>query len=150
MPAPERPRRATISNGSCGNWPVESPVHLFLSNWYKVASDRHADIFEDAGDHAGELETSMGLAHFPELVHLEKADAGSMRPSRFEAINRGWVEITRSWHLLTTNSGAGDPRAATAEKGRAISEVVVDRLASFLIELSESPADDAFPFAADR
>ena len=56
-------------------------------------------------------------AHFPELVHLERADAGATAASRFEAVERGWVEITRPWHLLTTNSGAGDPRPATAEKG---------------------------------
>ncbi len=52
-----------------------------------------------------------------DLVALEQADPGAVRPSRFEAVNRGWVEITRPWHLLTTNSGAGDPRAATAAKG---------------------------------
>ena len=88
----------------------------------------------------------MGLAHFPQLVRLERADDGAMAATRFEAVNRGWVGITRPWHLLTTNSGAGDPRPATAEKGRAVTEVVVDRLAGFLVELSESPADDRFPF----
>ena len=47
---------------------------------------------------------------------------------RFEAINRGWVEITRPWHLLTTNSGAGDPRAATAAKGEALTDLVAERI----------------------
>ena len=62
----------------------------------------------------------MGLAHFPDLVAMDQADAGAMAPTRFEAVNRGWVEITRPWHLLTTNSGAGDPRPATAAKGEAL------------------------------
>jgi creatinine amidohydrolase len=88
----------------------------------------------------------MGLAHFPRLVALERADLGAVKPSRFEAVNRGWVEITRPWHLLTTNSGAGDPRPATAEKGHAITEATVARLADFLVELSASPADERFPF----
>ena len=39
----------------------------------------------------------MGLAHFPGLVALEEADAGAVKLNRFEAINRGWVEITRPW-----------------------------------------------------
>ena len=69
-------------------------------------------------DHAGEMETSMGLAHFPELVALEQADAGHVRPSRFEAVNRGWVEITRPWHLLTTNSGVGRPSGRHRRQGR--------------------------------
>ena len=60
----------------------------------------------------------MGLAHFPDLVTMDQADAGTMAPSRFEAVNQGWVQITRPWHLLTTNSGAGDPRPATAAQGR--------------------------------
>ena len=85
-------------------------------------------IFHEPDDHAGEMETSMGLAHFPELVALEQADAGAIRPSRFEAVNRGWVEITRPWHLLTTNSGAGDPRRATAAKGEKLTEVVSTRI----------------------
>src|SRR5262249_57045988 len=107
-------------------------VHVFLCNWYKVASDRYSGIFADAGDHAGDLETSLMLAHFPELVHLERADDGHTPPCRFEAVRQGWVEMTRPWHLLTTNSGAGNPKPATAEKGREITDIVVARLAQFL------------------
>jgi creatinine amidohydrolase len=92
------------------------------------------------------METSMGLAHFGSLVALEQADRGAVRTSRFEAVNRGWVEITRAWHLLTTNSGAGDPRAATAAKGTALTTLVTERIGRFLKELAESPLDESFPF----
>lgn len=147
-------RKCVILNGHGGNdfkWMLRqfagtTPVHLFLCNWYRMAADRHREIFEDAGDHAGEMETSMGLAHFPGLVAREQADEGSLARSRFEAVNRGWVEITRPWHLLTTNTGAGDPRPATAEKGHALTEIVVERLAAFLVELSASPLDERFPY----
>ncbi len=88
----------------------------------------------------------MVLAHAPELVQMEQADAGTMATTRLEAVNRGWVEITRPWHLLTTNSGAGDPRLATAEKGHALTQIVTDRLAGFLVELSAATLDDSFPF----
>ena len=88
----------------------------------------------------------MGLAHFPRLVALEQADAGAVRPSRFEAVNRGWVEITRPWHLLTTNSGAGDPRAATAAKGEALTDLVAERIGGFLASWPQSPLDETFPF----
>ena len=147
-------RKCVLLNGHGGNdlkWYLresfgKTPVQLFLCNWYQVAADRHPEIFEDPGDHAGELETSMGLAHFPELLRLEQADPGATARTRFEAVNRGWVQITRPWHLLTTNSGAGDPRPATAEKGRALTEIVADRLATFLLELSDATIDDRFPF----
>jgi creatinine amidohydrolase len=146
--------RCLLLNGHGGNdlkWVLRelhlgTKVHLFLCNWYKVSSDVYSTIFERTDDHAGEMETSMGLAHFPDLVSLDKADPGAIRPSRFEAVNRGWVELTRPWHLLTTNSGAGDPRAATAAKGEELTAVVVERIGRFLHELATSPLDDAFPF----
>jgi creatinine amidohydrolase len=147
--------KCVLLNGHGGNdlkWVLrqlygKTPVHLFLCNWYKVGADQHPAIFQEAGDHAGELETSMGLAHFPTLVAPEQADLGRTAKSRFEAINRGWVEITRPWHLLTTNSGAGNPHPATAAKGHALTTLVTERIAAFLAELSASPIDERFPFA---
>lgn len=147
-------RKFVIVNGHGGNdlkWllrelHLQTTVHLFLCNWYKVAADLYPEIYDDAGDHAGEMETSMGLAHFAGLVAMDQADAGSTARTRFEAVNRGWVEITRPWHLLTTNTGAGDPRPATASKGERLTGVVVERLAGFLTDLSASPADDTFPY----
>jgi creatinine amidohydrolase len=147
-------RKCLLLNGHGGNdlkWilrelHLKTPVHLFLSNWYKIAADRHPTIFEDAGDHAGELETSMILAHFPDLVASGQADAGSMAKTRFDSVNRGWVEITRPWHLLTTNSGAGNPGPGTAAKGEALTAIVVERLAAAIEEIAGSPVDETFPY----
>lgn len=128
-----------------------TPAHLFLCNWYRVLADIEREIFSVADDHAGEMETSLILAYHPHLVarHADgslAADAGSVRATRFEAVNRGWVSITRPWHLLTTNSGAGNPHAASAEKGRRAMQHLVERLATFLVELAASPLDEQFPF----
>lgn len=147
-------RKLLLLNGHGGNdlkWVLRelhraTSVHMFLCNWYKVAGDGYASIFEEKDDHAGEMETSMGLAHFPDLVAMEQADAGAVRPSRFTAVKQGWVEITRPWHLLTSNSGSGDPRRATAAKGQALTQRVSQRIGQFLIELAQSPLDASFPF----
>ncbi len=147
-------KKCLLLNGHGGNdlkWYLReaygsTSVQLFLCNWYQVASDSYDRIFEDPGDHAGELETSMGLAHFPELVRLERADEGATASTAFEAVNRGWVSITRPWHLLTTNSGAGDPRPATPEKGTEVTSLVVERLGNFLKELAARPIDERFPY----
>ena len=101
----------------------KSQASLFLCNWYTVLADMQQEIFEHRDDHAGEVETSLALAFFPELVAKQpdgtlSADDGATKPTRFEAVNRGWISITRPWHLLTTNSGAGNPHAASAEKGQ--------------------------------
>ena len=61
------------------------------------------------------METSLGLAYFANLVATDPetgkitADDGAFNQTRFEAVNRGWVSITRPWHLLTENTGVGNP-----------------------------------------
>lgn len=131
----------------------KTPVHLFLCDWYGQASaDVQRELFDDPGDHAGAMETAFGLAFFPHLVARDEAtgrlaaDEGAVRETRFEAVNRGWVSITRPWHLLTTNSGVGNPHGATAEQGRRLVDAVVERIADFLVELAEAPLDERFPY----
>lgn len=126
-------------------------AHLFLCNWYHALADVEREIFADPGDHAGEMETAFALAYFPHLVARRPdgtllADDGATAVTRFEAVNRGWVSITRPWHLLTTNTGSGNPFPATAEKGRRMMELLVERLAAFLVQLSAAPLDERFPY----
>ncbi len=129
----------------------ESPCKFFLCDWFRsLSADVQSEIFDEPGDHAGEMETAMALAFFPELVVRREdgtlgADDGEARPSRFAAVNRGWVTITRPWHLLTTNSGVGNPHPATAEKGQQLMEALVARLSDFLVELSAAEIDETFP-----
>jgi creatinine amidohydrolase len=147
-------RKLVLLNGHGGNElkPLMRELHhrsrvvLFLCDWFRMAQDVYPQIFERPGEHADEVETSLGLAFFPELVHVELADDGAARPSRFEALNRNWVSITRPWHLVSTNTGLGDPRPATAEKGQRLMDVLVERLAKFLMELAAAPVDDKFPY----
>lgn len=128
----------------------KTEAHLFLCNWYHAVRDVYSEIFEHPEDHAGEMETSFALAYFPDLVQGTEgqlqADAGEPTPFRFEALEEGWVSITRPWHLLTTNAGSGNPHEATAEKGRQLMQLMVDRLAPFLVELSQNEIDETFPF----
>ncbi len=127
-------------------------VHLFLCNWYQMVADQYATLFENRDDHAGEMETSFALAYFPDLVARNedgtlRADAGAVGKTQFEAVDNGWVSITRPWHLLTTNTGAGNPHQASAQKGEQLMKLLVERLATFLVELSAREIDERFPFA---
>ena len=129
----------------------ESEAKLFLCNWYEALKDVYFDIFDVAEDHAGEMETSFGLAYFSHLVATDAngkllADNATTNTTQFEALNEGWVSITRPWHLLTTNSGAANPHAATAEKGEKMMSILVERLGQFLVELSNAVVDDQFPY----
>lgn len=143
-----------LVNGHGGNdfkWFIrdmygQTGVFLTIVDWWKIAADIREEIFEHDGDHADEMETSVGLYLFPELTHLDEADPGAVRRSRFEAINAGWASITRPWHLLTTNSGVGDPRKGSAEKGERFVNMAVERLSQFIRELSDAEMDESFPF----
>ncbi|MEZ6072589.1 MAG: creatininase family protein [Pirellulales bacterium] len=126
-------------------------AQVFLIDWFRVVADVWHEIFDAPDDHAGEMETSFALAFAPELVRRNAdgtltADEGAAAPTRFEAVNRGWVSITRPWHLLTTNSGSGNPHAGTAEKGQRMMQLVEERLVPFLVQLSAEPLDERFPF----
>src|SRR5262249_26369601 len=128
-------RKLVLLNGHGGNElkPLmrelhhRSSVFLCLCDWFRMATDVYPKIFEQPGEHADEVETSLGLAFFPELVYPELADAGTARPTRFDALNRNWVSITRPWHLVSTNTGLGDPAAASADKGQRLMDVLVER-----------------------
>lgn len=153
-------RKLLILNGHGGNdfKPLvrelagQTPVHLFLCDWFRgLSADVQQEIFEDAGDHAGEMETSLGLAYFNDLVRKNDdgsiaADDGTAKPTRFDALNQGWVGISRPWHLLTTNTGCGNPHPATAAKGERFMDVMVERLSSFLVDLASAEIDSEFPF----
>ncbi|MFM8474442.1 MAG: creatininase family protein [Planctomycetaceae bacterium] len=127
-------------------------VQLFLCDWFRgLTADVRSRIFSAADDHAGEVETSLGLAFFPQFVRTNSdgtlaADEGAVRITRFDAVNHGWVSITRPWHLLTTNTGSGNPHGATADKGRQLMDIMVQRLSGFLVQLSGSTIDASFPF----
>lgn len=131
----------------------KTSVKLFLCDWYRGASaDVQKTLFREAGDHAGAMETAFGLAFFPHLVATDPAtgrllaDDGAMQPTKIDAVNRGWVSISRPWHLLTTNTGAGNPHEAKAEQGHALMRTLVERLSQFLVDLAAAPLDEKFPY----
>ena len=154
-------RKVVILNSHGGNdfkWMLrelheafDPDVRLFLVDWFGALGDVTSTIFEHPEDHAGEMETSILLATRPQLVARDPdgglaADEGAVNPTRFEAVEEGWVAITRPWHLLTTNTGAGNPHLATAEKGDLLLEAIEARYGRFLAELAASPLDADFPF----
>lgn len=128
-------------------------VQIFLCNWYQMIRDKASQICDYADDHAGEMETSLILSFRPDLVRHSQdgkltADAGERRELKLEALREGWVGLTRPWHLLTTNSGSGNPHQASAAKGEQLAESIVARVAPFLAELSQATLDEHFPFVS--
>ncbi|HEY7233350.1 MAG TPA: creatininase family protein [Gemmatimonadaceae bacterium] len=117
---------------------LQPKTRVFLStvNWYKVVDPKGH--FEDLGDHAGELETSVMMHLAPEAV-LPLSEAGEGRERRFRigALREGWAWAPRDWKQITADTGVGNPKRSTAEKGRNYLEIVVQQLSQYFIELAK-------------
>ena len=136
-------RKLVIFNGHGGNdfrqiireLQPATPVFLASLDWWKVLDASR--YFEQEGDHAGELETSVMMHIAPELVApLDTAGEGVERRFRVRALRERWVWAPRRWTEVTADTGIGDPRAATADKGARYVEDLTEKLAGFLVALS--------------
>ncbi len=115
-------------------------VFLCAINWWSCVDVRQ--FMEEAGDHAGETETSAMLHLAPELVSpLDTAGDGSARPSRLRGVREGWAWAPRRWTQVTADTGIGNPAKSTAAKGEAYVSAAVARISGFLVELAALSTD---------
>lgn len=147
-------KRLILLNGHGGNElkPLLRQLHpncglfLALCDWFRMGADIVSKVIETPGEHADETETSLGMALVPDWVELDLADDGATRKSTIEAINKGWLSITRPWHIATSNTGVGDPAKSTAEKGKKLLEQIGDRLGQALYDVATTPDSKLFPY----
>lgn len=135
-------RRMVVINGHGGNCfknmirdlAVDRPDFLIAaSEWYRVLPAK--EYFDNPGDHADELETSVMMHYHPELVHLEEAGEGRARSFAPQTLREHVAWIPRDWQRVTSDTGIGNPRGATAEKGKKFAHAVAGRYAQLLYEL---------------
>lgn len=127
----------------------QTNVQVMLVNWYVAASEAAGEIFERAGEHADEMETSMILHMAPELVQRDLANDGATREPVLTAMKEGWAWCARPWEKFTYDSGFGDPELASAEKGAKYEAAVVDKLTQLLVEMSAAPVDEMYPYRGE-
>ena len=148
-------KKLVLLNGHGGNElkPLMRQLHhqrklfICLCDWFRMIADQSRQIMTHAGEHADEMETALGLAFFPEFMKpLSQAGPGVIHRTKIDAINKGWISITRPWHLATDDTGMGNPHEATAEKGKKLMDVITDRLGNFLIDLAKLPMNERFPY----
>ncbi len=118
---------------------------LFLSaiNWYQVLDG--GKYFDEPGDHAGEMETSVMMSIAADLVlPLSEAGSGTSRRFKLQGLQEGWAWAQRDWVKATVDTGVGDPRRANAEKGKAFLEDLSQKIAGYLVELAKSDIMDLY------
>ncbi|MBL7005825.1 MAG: creatininase family protein, partial [Spirochaetia bacterium] len=110
---------------------------MFLStcDWFK-ALDKSA-YFTHPGDHADEMETSLMLHLIQELVlPLEKAGDGNAKKFAIDAFNQPWASSERKWSGVTADTGIGNPKEATAEKGKRFFNDITRLLGNFMYDIA--------------
>lgn len=127
------------------------PIFTVQINGYQVAPQARKILDKPDGDHADEFETSLMLHLKPDWVApLKTAGDGTTTPSALPALTETpGVWAPRDWKSLTKDTGVGDPRRATAEKGKRIFEMLVDAVTDVLVELSKAKHGQ-FPFVIRR
>jgi len=130
---------------------LQAQTKLFLCelNGYQVVP--REDHFEQPGDHADELETSLLLHLTPELVRpLSEAGSGKAKQFRLTALREKWAWAPRQWTQVTADTGVGDPAAASAEKGARFFKAVSEKVADFFVELAAADPGDMYEEVGGR
>jgi creatinine amidohydrolase len=119
---------------------LQPAFHVLIAviNFWQMRPDVVDDVFDEPGDHAGELETSFLLHVRPEWVVMDQAGKGAAVPFKLATLKQPGVWTPRPWSASHPDTGSGDPSKATAEKGRRYVEVVAGSVADVLVELSKA------------
>lgn len=143
--------RLLILNGHGGNefrpiireLQAKTDVFLCLVDWWRALEND--EFFDDPGDHAGEMETSLMMHLAPELVlPLSEAGDGRSRSFKIPGLRNGLAWAPRNWVQVSKDTGVGDPRAASGEKGMIFLEELSTRIGEFLVDLAGIDLDDLY------
>lgn len=145
-------KKLLILNGHGGNdfkamirelQPQFPNTFICVLNWYQLI-DLY-EIFEDPGDHGGEMETSNLMVIAPDFVlPLEEAGDGKEYKFTLKGLKEKWAWAPRDFSKATHDNGIGDPSKATFDKGEQHLKIVTEKIASFFIDLSQCADDDLY------
>jgi len=145
-------RKLVLMNGHGGNdfkpmireiQPQFPEMLISLVEWFKILD--LSKYFEEDGDHAGEMETSIIMHYFPHLVlPLTEAGEGNAKSSKLKGVLNKTAWIPRQWDKVSVDTGVGNPKKATAEKGKKYLEDLTTRIGDFFVEMAECDFEDLY------
>ncbi len=106
---------------------------IAASEWYTVLPGQQ--YFDEPGDHAGELETSVMMHYHPELANLDEAGDGSSKTFAIKSLNEKVAWIPRNWQKVSNDTGIGNPKMSTVEKGKKFANDVANKYAELFEDL---------------
>lgn len=118
-------------------------MFICFSNWFHAMN--RSDYFENEGDHAEEMETSLMLYLKPELVlPKDKWGTGKSKKFRIKAFTEGWVWAERKWSEISEDTGVGNPELATTEKGKRFFEDISLKIGNLIYDLCKADCKDLY------
>jgi creatinine amidohydrolase len=133
----------------------EHDLLVYSSNWYQLPLGEAVNGLFSAqehrfGVHAGEVETSMMLALYPERVAMDQArdfaSTSQERAAQYPILGNG-ISAKLGWQMQDYNpmGAAGNAANATAEKGHAMLNAAGTQLAALIEEIARLPLDTLRP-----
>nr|WP_321354281.1 creatininase family protein [uncultured Draconibacterium sp.] len=145
-------KKLVLMNGHGGNdfkplvrelQPQFPDVFISLVEWFRMLDQE--DFFEEAGDHANEMETSIIMHFFPDLVRpLDEAGNGDAKSFKLESLKNKTAWAPRQWDKVSADTGVGNPKKATAEKGKKFVDDVTTQIADYFVELAACNLGDMY------
>lgn len=145
-------KKLVIMNGHGGNdfksivrelQPLFPEMLLTLVEWFKLFDP--ANYFEEDGDHANEMETSIIMHYFPHLVlPLEEAGKGHAKRHKLQSIRDNTAWAPRRWDKVSEDTGIGNPKKSSPAKGKVFVKDVCHRIAGYFVELAACDINDLY------
>ena len=145
-------KRLVVLNGHGGNSFIQmarelytqTKVMIFIINWYDSVNKNL--YFEEPGDHAGEMETSVMKFVAPNLVlSLSEAGNGKAKTIKVNSIKEGWIWTQRGWlGEVTEDTGIGNPLKSDPKKGEKYISDVISKISNALKEIADLKEDDIY------
>jgi creatinine amidohydrolase len=118
-------------------------MFLATTNWFN-ALDKNI-YFENPGDHADEMETSLMLYLKPELVlPNEKWGLGKEKKNKIKAFSEGWAWSERKWSQISEDTGVGNPKLASKGKGEKFFKAVTEKMADLFFDICKVDFEDLY------
>lgn len=145
--------RLVFVNGHGGNTAVldqtlrilrKEGIYIYLFEWWRAIPELISQLCELPEDHAGDMETSIILALYPELVAKDKIKDAAAGVIHWGKLIHG-VQVALETKDFTPTGVLGNPALATAEKGQALLKAGGRELALFCRWFSEQPEDSLMP-----
>ncbi|WP_215224948.1 creatininase family protein [Echinicola shivajiensis] len=145
-------RKLVIINSHGGNdfkplirelQPLFDDFFIGVIDWFKAMDN--SQYFDEPGDHAGEMETSIMQYLFPDYVlPLNLAGNGESIGFKLKGLKDKLVWTPRNWDMVSKDTGVGNPTLASAEKGKIFLEILTDNISDFMIELNTVDPQDIY------